>query len=611
MNRLRAYLRSKLVPDAGGPVIVAAAPVVRIRDIVRRFWPDLRPYRKWIALSILLAVVMPAIATVEIWLFKLVVDDVMVPGDLGPLPWIALAYVGLLLGGALLAFADDYLAAWVGERFVLGLRTRLFAHVQRLSGGDLDRRRTGDMITRISGDVAAIETLALAGITEALSAVFRILFFAGALIYLDWSLAMVALVMAPMFWLTARRFSRLVKVTAREKRRRSGSLSSVAEEGLSNAALVQAYNRVDAETARFHREGEGIMDAEMASTRIRALFTPLIDMLELMAALAVIGLGTWAVAEGRLTIGGLMVFLAYLTQLMSPVRSLSSLSNAVFAASAGAERVIELLDEEPRVSDRPGASPLHDAQGIVALDGVTFRYPGAESPALQDVSLMARPGETVALVGASGAGKSTLARMVLRFHDPDAGTGRMDCRDLRDITLESLRENIAVLLQEALILHATARENIAVGKPDATDEEIEAAARAAGAHDFIVALPDGYDTMLDARGSRLSGGQRQRVAIARALVRDAPVLVLDEPSTGLDEEARRALTGPLRELMEGRTTLIISHDLLMVRDADRIVVLDGGRIVEEGAHDDLVARNGTYAQLFRERMLPEPVEVVA
>jgi ABC-type multidrug transport system fused ATPase/permease subunit len=601
MRRLRALVTRLLVPSGDGQEIVADAPVVRVRDILRRFWPDVRPYRRWLGVGLLFAIVVPAIETAEIWMFKLVVDDVLVPGDLGPLAAIAAVYVGLLVVGAAVAFADDYIAAWVGERFTLNLRTRVFGHVQRLSAGDLDRRRVGDLVSRMSGDVAAIEAVAVAGIAELLSAVFRILFFAGALIYLDWSLATVALVMAPLFWLTARRFSRLVKGAAREKRRRSGSMSAVTEESLANSALVQAYNRQDVEVERFRREGEGIVQAELASTRIRALFTPLIDMLELMAALLVIGLGTWAVTEGRLSVGGLLVFLAYLTQLLGPVRDLSSLSNSVFAAAAGAERVIELLDEQPRVADRDGAVAIARARGRVALEGVTFRYPGAERPALDDVSLRVEPGETVALVGPSGAGKSTLARMVLRLHDPDDGVVRLDGRDIREITMASLRDNLAVLMQETLVLQASARENIAVGRPAATDEEIRAAARAAGADEFLEALPQGYETMLDARGRNLSGGQRQRVAIARALVRDAPVLILDEPSTGLDELSRQRIVEPLRLLMRGRASIVISHDLLTVRDADRIVVLDAGRVVETGSHEELLDAGGLYARLVRER----------
>ena len=580
MTAIRTRIRALLVPDADEQGFVASAPVVAVREIFRRFWPDARPYRKQIALGLLFLLLVPAIEAAEIWMFKLVVDEVLVPQELGPLLYIALAYVGLTLLGGLIGFGDDYLAAWVGERFLLNLRTRVFAHVQGLSLHSLDRRRLGDLLSRLTSDIQAIESFILAGIGEGISALVRILIFGGALFYLDWRLATVSLVIAPLFYVLARRFSRLVKHAAREKRRRSGSLSAVAEESLSNAALVQSLNRQGAEVARFRHQGERIVEAELASTRIKALFSPIVDLIELLGALIVIGLGTWALTRGDLTLGGLLVFLAYLTQLYGPIRDLSSLSNTIFAAAAGAERVIELLEERPSVVDRPGATPLAGVRGEVELRDVTFRYPGAARDALSAVSLRVQPGETVAIVGPSGAGKSTLARLLLRFDDPVAGSVRLDGRDLHDVTLHSLREHVGLLAQETLLPDVSVREAIAYGRPGASDEEVEAAARSAGAHDFIAALPDGYETSVGQRGRRLSGGQRQRISIARALLRETPVLLLDEPTTGLDADAKAALLGPLSRLVSGRTTIVISHDPEVVAWADRIVRIEDGRIAE-------------------------------
>jgi ABC-type multidrug transport system fused ATPase/permease subunit len=590
-------MRALLVPSGEG-ALIAQAPPVPVREIFRRFWPDARPFRKWIPAGLLFIAAGAAIETAEIWMFKLVVDEVLVPGDLGPLVWIVALYVGFTIADGLVSFGDDYVATWLGERFLQRLRRRLFSHVQSLSVDVLDRRRLGDLVARLTSDVQAIESFVLSGVADGLSAVLRIIFFSGALFYLQWQLALVALVVTPVFLVVARSFSRLIKQASREKRRRSGSLSAVTEESLANQMLIQASNRETAELERFESENEGIIQAELASTRIRGLFGPAVALVELIGVMVVIVLGTAAVTSGDLTIGGLLVFITYLTQLYGPVRDLGSLSNTIFKAAAGAERVLELLDEQPRIVDRPGALRVARARGVVELDEVSFAYPGASDPALEGIRLRAEPGQTIALVGASGAGKTTVAKLLLRFYDPDRGTVRLDGHDLRDLELASLRRNVSMLLQETLILHGSVRDNIALARPAASDAEVRAAAEAAGAAEFIDGLPEGYATDLGERGRRLSGGQRQRVAIARALLADAPVLVLDEPSTGLDAESRSALVGPLRRLMRDRTTIVISHDLLTVRDADAILVFEGGRIVERGDHDELIALGERYARLW-------------
>lgn len=582
---LRSRLQGLLVPVSTDPEVVAAAPPVPVPTIFRRFWPDTRPFRKWLAVGLVFIVLVPAIETLEVWLFKRVVDDVLVPAELGPLPWLAAAFLGLALLGALISFGDDYLATWIGERFLLSLRGRLYGNLLRQPAEVLDRRRLGDLLTRLTGDVQAIERLVLAALGDALSAIVRILFFTGALFYLQWDLALVSLVVAPLFFVAARRFSGLVKATAREKRRRSGSLGAVAEEALANAPLVQAYGRHDSELERFRRENAGIAEAELAAARVRGLYAPIVDLIELAGGLLVIAWGTWALSEGRLTLGGLFAFLAYLGLLYSPIRELGRLGTTVFAAAAAAERVLELLDREPTVTTRPGARPLARARGTVEFDDVVWRYPGSGEPVVNGVTLRIEPGETLALVGQSGAGKTTLARLLLRFFDPDEGAVRLDGHDVRDLTLESLRENVAVVFQETLVFHGTIRENIAYGKPEATDTAILGAAAAAGVDRFVSELPEGYDTVVGQKGRLLSGGQRQRVAIARALVRDAPVLILDEPSAGLDDDTTGHLLEPLRELAAGRTTILISHNPLLVREATHVAVLRAGRIVEYGRAD--------------------------
>ena len=579
-DRIRAFL----APSVAQSAFVAQAPAVAALDIARRFWPFARPYRRWIALGLVLLLIVPAIDAVEIYLFKLVVDDVLVPRELAALWPLAAAYVGLALAGAAASFADEYLSTYVGERLLVDLRAAVFAHLQSLSPDQLAQRRTGDLIARLTGDVAAIESFLLSALGEGVGAVARIVFFAAAMFLLSWKLALAALIVAPLFLVVSRHFARLVKRVAREKRRRSGSLAAVAEESLHAAPLVQTLNRQEQEVARFHRESESIMDAELAATRVAGVFGPLAGFIELLGGLLVLAAGVAALSAGELTLGGLLVFVTYLAQLYSPIRSLGSLSNEVFAAAASAERVLELLDERPTVADAPDARPLPaPARGQLSLTGVHYRHPSSSRPALDDVTLEIEAGEIVALVGPSGAGKSTLARLLVRFADPDAGSIRLDGHDLRGLTLRSLRDSVGLLLQDSFVPNETARVAIAQGREGATDDEVFEAARAAGIHEVLAALPDGYDTDLGGGGGRLSGGERRRLAIARAFVRDTAVLVLDEPTSGLDEAARDALLAPLRRLVAGRTVVVVTHDPVVMGWADRIVTLADGRLVPDTA----------------------------
>ncbi|WP_079165492.1 ABC transporter ATP-binding protein [Streptomyces sp. NRRL S-31] len=577
----------------------ADAPAIAARAAFRRFWPLTRGLRGGLLLVWLCTVLAALAETAAVLLFGDLTDHALQQGSLAAFWSPAARWLGIAVAGALVAYAGNSLAAWLTERFVMRLREHVFDHVQRLPPHFFQHHRQGDLLSRLTSDVEAIETMVVSGLVGAASAVFSALFYAVAAFWLRWDLAAATFVLAPLFWLAARRFSGSVRDVSRAGRVADGAITAVVEESLGNIVLTQAYDRRDAERRRLHEEANAWFRASVRSARLNEAYEQLVQVIETVCVLAVIGIGAWEISTGRMTLGQLLAFAAFLGYLYPPVRGLAQLGLTVTAATAGAERLIEILDARPSVTDPLRAAQPGRPDGTVEVTGVSFRYPGAGAPALEGLSFTARPGELVIVTGPSGAGKSTVAKLLLRFYDPDAGDVLLDGTPLRDFPLARLREYVTLLPQETLVLRDTVRANIACGRPGAGDQAIEQAARAADAHDFIVRLPDGYDTRVDPHSARLSGGQLQRLAIARALLRDAPVLVLDEPTTGLDAMAARRIVTPLRRLMAGRTTIMITHDLNLAPDADRILVVDQGRVVEAGRHDGLLALGGAYAWLHR------------
>jgi ATP-binding cassette subfamily B protein len=486
---------------------------------------------------------------------------------------------------------------WTAERFVLRLRASVFRHVQDLPPDFFQKHRQGDLVERLTGDVEAIEQMVVSGVVGTVSAAFSAVFYATGALWLRWDLALVTFLLAPLFLVAARRFAGRIKTASQEERAADGAITSVVEESLGNVVLTQAYNRRRAEEKRLDREARAWMRASVRGARASEMYEQFVEVVETLCVLAVIGLGAWEISQGRMSLGQLLAFAAFLGYLYPPIRNLGQLGLTLTAATAGAERIQEILDTEPAVTE--SAEPVRDwpVHGWVSFHGASFRYPGAERESLHDVTFTAGPGELVIVTGPSGAGKSTLSKLLTRFYDPTAGVVCLDGVPLPDVSLEFLRENVALLPQETLILHGTIRENIECGRPGASQADIERAATDAVAHDFISALPDGYDTEIAPGTATLSGGQLQRIAIARAMLRAAPVLVLDEPTAGLDSIAARRVVQPLRRLMAGRTTIMITHDLSLAPDADRILVVDGARLVEAGTHDELMAWGGAYARL--------------
>jgi ATP-binding cassette subfamily B protein/subfamily B ATP-binding cassette protein MsbA len=510
--------------------------------------------------------------------------------------WCALATVVIFLLGWAVGVASTFASIAFGQRMVYDLAIDLFGHLQRMSLRFHARRSSGDLIRRVTEDCGSVSVIVKDALLPVAASVFSLASMFLVMWRMDWAMTLLALSVLPFMVVVFRRYAEPMLATSYAQQEAEGRIYDTVEQTLSAMPVVQAFGREEVNDRRFRADASAILSATLAATNVQIRFKILMSFATAAGTAGILYLGAWRTLNGEFTVGNMMVFLTYLGLLYAPLASLMYTTSTIQNAAGSAARVLEVLETDHEVTDRPGAVALPPAKGHLRLEHVTFGYE-PDRPVLKDVAFEALPGQTIAIVGPTGAGKSTLVSLVPRFFDPWQGRVTIDGHDVRDVQLQSLRRQVSLVLQEPFLFPLSIAENIAYGRPDATREEIEAAARAANAHGFIEKLPAGYDTVVGERGATLSGGERQRLSIARALLKDAPVLILDEPTSAVDAQTEAMLLEALHRLIKGRTTLIIAHRLSTVRRADRIVVVDGGRVVETGSHDELLGRGGLYANL--------------
>lgn len=591
-------------------------------DLARRFLPYVKNYRGQVAVSIsltLLTVLMSVIKPLPLKiLFDNVIGNLPVPSILQPIyaamgqqrSFLLFFVSASVMGIAALAAVTNYFGESrvknLGLRILFDLRRDLYTHMQGLPLSFYEKQRTGDLVARLTSDLQLVQEMVVSNLFTLLTNVFILVGMILVMLSINWNLTLIALAVMPLMFYVIHFYTHRIGQLSRVQRKAEGHAASIAQETLSSMRVVQAYTAENHEMLRFEGATKESLQSSLRSSRLQAAFTGVVGLVIALGTSAIIYMGAVDVNGGSMTVGDLVVFLLYLSSMYTPMRKLSKLTNGITKAAAAAERIIEILDMRSTVFDASDAQSLGKAHGDVKFDHVNFNY-DPERPVLQDICFEARHGEKIAIVGSTGAGKSTIMSLLLRFYDPTAGSISIDGLDLRAISLASLRSQVSIVLQEAVIFRASIWENIAYGRAEAVMSEVVAAAKAAQAHEFISRLPYGYFTIVGERGATLSGGERQRIAIARAILRDSPIVVLDEPTTGLDAESEAMVLRAIEELAKNRTTFMITHRLSIVRQADLILVIERGRIVESGTHEDLLRSSGRYSTLYQMQLLASPL----
>ncbi|HZD39074.1 MAG TPA: ABC transporter ATP-binding protein [Terriglobales bacterium] len=607
------------------PEITASVPLgAASREVVEtptggkmRFVGEiLRPYRMWISFVLLAMLVETAMALAVPWPLKIVLDNVVgnhpAPEwlaslrssllgsasklDLAVLAGVATVLIALLKSVA--SYIDNYYTESVGQWVAHSLRMRVYDHLQHLSLGYYDSHQTGALLSTITDDIKTIQGFASSSTLDILVDFLTIIGMLGVMIWLEFDFALIAVAVTPFLLLFVARLNRAVKRATHEVRHHQSDIVAVVEQGLQSIRVVQAFGRQELEESRLYDVSRATTDAALAARRIKSLLSPVVNIVVALCMGLVLWRGTVLVLADVMTVGALTVFLAYLTKFFKPVQDLAQMSNTLAQTAVALERVQMILNTQAVVPERPGAREPQALEGGITFDGVVFGY-DPKIPVLRDLTFSITPGQRVGIVGATGGGKSTVVALIPRFYDPGAGRVLIDGIDLRDFKLQGLRSQIGFVLQDTVLFRGTVRDNIAYGRPSASADEIVTAAKLANADEFISRMPKGYDSLVGERGLTLSGGQRQRIGIARAIIRNAPILILDEPTAALDTESEKLVVDALERVMEGRTVITIAHRLSTIRDAHKIIVLKDGKVFEEGTHDELLSRRGLYAELYR------------